>query len=144
MDLHTYLRQTLKLDESVDSSSEQPLLGWLTESLAELNLATPLEVVPVATSDLSHKYLRLSKRSYLIWDMALNRTLWELFRSLQYHRMAHSLQGSAEAANYEDVAAGLSAETEDQAQADRRTRRLTRTYLGMARMNWFRLSGSDQ
>jgi|GEM_PF-7131855 len=107
MDIHTYLRQTLKLDESVSSSSEQPLLGWLTESLAELNLAIPLEIVSVATSAHSHKYLRLSARSYLVWDMALNRTLWELCRSLQYHRMALSLQGSAEAAKYEEVAAAL-------------------------------------
>jgi hypothetical protein len=89
MDITEYLQRTSRLDEPVDySSAEGPLLDWLDASATELGL--DVEVVPTSTFDESHRFVPLSGEQYLVWDTALNRTVFGVIVSLQYARMANS------------------------------------------------------
>jgi hypothetical protein len=88
VDIGRYLQLTTQLDSDVDYSDEAPLLDWLTGSLSEL--ALDIDVVSASTFDASHRFLTLSKRQYIVWDVALNRTVLALLIGMQYVRLAHS------------------------------------------------------
>lgn len=107
MDIATYLRTTIPVVSQPDLTSEQPLLAWMVESLSELELAGPLEVVPVSTSDVSHKYIRLLGRHYIVWDVALNEVLWRFLLGMQHKRLAIGMGEGSEAERFGALASTI-------------------------------------
>ncbi len=107
MDITTYLRQTIPIMYEPDLTSEEPLLSWMTESLSELALADPAEIVPVSTSDASHKYVRISGHHYVVWDVRINEILSRLLVGMQYLRLAIGVGESPESKNYRRIASSV-------------------------------------
>jgi hypothetical protein len=107
VDIATYLRRTTPVVSAPDLGAEQPQLAWMTDSLSELDLSAPMEVVPVSTSDVSHKYVRLQGRHYLVWDVALNETLWRFLMGMQYARLAVGMSEHPNAEQFSEVATSL-------------------------------------
>ena len=96
MDFSVYLRRTIPNVRDPDLSGEQPLLSWMTESLTELAIRAPVDVVSIDSSDLSHKYVNFSGRHRIVWDVALNQVLWWLMVGMQHERLANSLADPVE------------------------------------------------
>lgn len=103
MDILGYLRQTTPGLVAPDLAGEEPLLGWMAESLDELALTTPFNVIPIDSSDVSHKYVNFSGRHYIVWDVALNSVLRILLTGLQYDRLANSAQSSLESTKFRSI-----------------------------------------
>jgi hypothetical protein len=88
MDIASYLRRTIRDVRDPDLTSEEPLLSWMIASLSELSMTAPIGVIPISSSDVSHKYVRFSGRHYVVWDVALNEILWRFLVGMQYERLA--------------------------------------------------------
>jgi hypothetical protein len=102
MDIYQFLQWTMKLASPPKPVEVDSILQWLTASLSELNL--DIEVVPVSTSDSTHRYLRLTGRQYIIWDEALNGTIANILIASQLGRLANSWPGDATARDIRTLA----------------------------------------
>lgn len=107
MDIKTYLRQTIPDMRDADLTTEEPLLSWMSESLSELTLDGAVEIVPVSTSDASHKYVRFLGQHYIVWDVRLNEVLSQLLVGMQYERLAIGIGKSPESEQYRRIASAV-------------------------------------
>ena len=110
MNIATYLRRTIGDLREPDLTNEQPLLEWMSGSLEALDVA-PIEVVPADTADISHKYVRLLGRHYVVWDVALNQALWQFLVGMQYERLANSADNVGDRLRFRDVASSVFRDT---------------------------------
>lgn len=107
MDSATYLRRTIPDMRDPDLTAEEPLLTWMTESLSELATTAPVDIVPVSSSDASHKYVHFSGRHYIVWDVALNEILWRFMVGMQYERLAIGVGEGQESSRFRALASTI-------------------------------------